>query len=322
MTFLFRFRALAALAAGTCACFAAAPLDTLREDGAPPEIIRPSSVVLLPVVSVFVPGFGQMAQRRYLSGAAFAAAGFGGLLFASGASYDGDGSLDDALLDVPGARRKVYGLGLYQGAGLMSAWDAFQASIPAQQQDKGRFRFLDPAQREKPADLLLAPFTPAYLKRPSTWIPLGLLAGVATLGTQAYRRDKDSEPGLRWRPYRPGDAFFTGAVSMNAGATEEALFRGYLFPLFHQWSGERAWVSNPAQALLFAGAHIGGVSNVPVAQGLLGFYLGWLTQRDDWKIGQAVAIHFWWDVIALSAAMFTRHDVPISLGAFSIPMDL
>jgi membrane protease YdiL (CAAX protease family) len=323
MTLLSRFPAFLGLAAcGFCASAAAVPPDTLQGGKPGPEIIRPSSVVLLPVVSVFLPGFGQMAQRRYLSGAAFGAAGFGGLVLATHASYEGDGSLEDALFDHPGARRQLYGLGLYQGAGFMSAWDAFQASIPAQQQDKGRFRFLDAGQREKPADLLLAPFKPVYLKRPSTYIPLGVLAVLATLGVQGYRVDKGSEPGLRWRAYEPGDAFFTGAVSMNAGATEEAMFRGYLFPLFHQWSGERAWVSNPAQALLFAGAHIGGVSNVPVAQGLLGLYLGWLTQRDDWKIGQAVAIHFWWDVIALSAAMFTRHDVPVSLGSFSIPVDL
>jgi membrane protease YdiL (CAAX protease family) len=283
---------------------------------------RPASVVLLPVVSVFIPGFGQLAHRDYLSGLAYSSAGISGLVLATTASYDGKGSLDDFMFDAPGARRVFYGFGLYQGAGFLSAWDAFHSSVPVQQDTRGRFKFLPKQKKESVADLLLAPFRLEHLKRPSTWIPLGALAGVSALGVSAYRSDKDDTPGLRWHPYEPSDAFFTGALSMNAGVTEEALFRGYLFPLFHQWSGERAWVSNPAQSLLFASAHIGGVTNVPIAQALFGYYMGWVTQRNDWSLGQAVAIHFWWDVMAVSAALFTRHDVPISLGSFSIPVDL
>jgi hypothetical protein len=290
-------------------------------DSASPEVARPSSTVLLPVVSVFLPGFGQLAQRRYLAGAAYGVAGLSGLVTASNSPYRGDGSFEDVLVDERGARQSLYGLGLYQGAGFLSAWDAFQASVPAQRQDKGRFRFL-PARRDKPVDLFAAPFKPEYLKRPGTWLPLGALAALAAAGVAGYRVDKNGEPGLRWLAYEPDDAFFTGAVSMDAAATEEAMFRGYLFPLFHQWSGERFWVSNTGQAGLFALAHYGGVTNVPVAQAALGFYLGWLTRRNGWSVGQSVAIHFWWDVIAISATLFTRYEAPVSLGAFSVPVGL
>jgi len=286
-----------------------------------PERPRPASVVLLPVVSVFIPGFGQLAHRDYLEGLAYGAAGVTGMVMLATSDYHGNGSIDDILFDKPGARQMFYGGGLYQGAAFLSAWDAFRSAVPVQQQTRGRFRFM-PKEQESVSDLLLAPFKWEHLKRPSTWIPLGALAGVSAVGVSAYRADKAGTPGLEWYEYRAGDAVFTGALSMNAGVSEEAVFRGYLQPLVHQWSGERTWISNPAQSLIFASAHIGGVTNVPVAQALLGSYLGWVTQRNDWSLGQAVAIHFWWDVIAVSASLFTRHEVPVSLGSFTIPVDL
>lgn len=298
---------------------AASSVDSLPPPASPP---RPASVILLPVASMFIPGFGQLAHRNFAEGMAYGAAGVSGLVWAATAGYEGNGSFDDLMFDAPGARRAFYGYGLYQGAGFLSAWDAFHSAVPVQQSTRGRFRFLPKEKKESVADLLWAPFKPEHLLRPSTWIPLGAFAGVSAFLVSDYRADKQGTPALRWHPYEPGDAFFTGALSMNAGVTEEALFRGYMFPLFHQWSGERAWISNPAQSLLFAGAHIGGVSNVPVAQAVFGYYLGWVTQRNDWSLGQAVAIHFWWDVIAVSAGLFTRHEVPISLGSFSIPVDL
>jgi membrane protease YdiL (CAAX protease family) len=300
----------------------AQPADSLAGESAKPPIVRPASVVLLPIVSVFIPGFGQMAQRRYGAGGLYAAAGMSGLVLATNSGYEGgDGGLDDVLHDEPGARTEFYGLGLYQGAGFLSAWDVFQASVPALQEN-GRFGFMNARKRETAVDLMLAPFKPAYLVKPTTWVPLGILGALAATSAVVYRNEEGSRDGLRWTPYEPDDMFFTGALSLNAGVTEEAMFRGYLFPVFHQWSGRRSWISNPAQALLFAGAHYGGVTNVPVAQGALGLYLGWLTERNQWQVGQAVAVHFWWDVIAVTTTMFTRHQVPISLGSVSLPVDL
>lgn len=279
----------------------------------------PASVVLLPLVSVYLPGFGQVARRDYLEGLAYGTAAVAGVALAVNAGYAGDGSLDDLMFDEPGARQVFYGLGLYQGAGFLSAWDAFRTAVPVQQRTRGRFGFM-PREKETVGELLRAPFRFEYLSRPSTWIPLGLFAGVMGVGITSYRTDRE-EAGARWHSYEPSDAFFTGALSLNAGVSEEAFFRGYLYPLFHQWSGERTWISNSAQSLLFASAHVGGVTNVPVTQAVFGYYMGWVTQRNDWSLGQVVAIHFWWDVIAVSAALFTRHDVPISLGSFSIPVD-
>jgi membrane protease YdiL (CAAX protease family) len=139
-----------------------------------------------------------------------------------------------------------------------------------------------------------------------------------------YRRErKRDHPEVRWLPYSGGDLIFTGALSLNAGATEEAFFRGYLFPLFHQWSGERSWASNSAQGLLFALAHVGSVK-IPVVQGFMGLYLGWMTERNGWTLGQAVCVHFWWDVITVAGALLTRNrisEIPISLGAISLPLN-
>jgi hypothetical protein len=211
---------------------------------------------------------------------------------------------------------------LYQGAGFLSAWDAFQASVPALQSDPGRFRFLGP--REGFADLALAPFRPEHWMRPSTWVPLATLGALTGYMVSDYRRErKRDHPEVRWLPYSGGDLIFTGALSLNAGATEEAFFRGYLFPLFHQWSGERSWASNSAQGLLFALAHVGSVK-IPVVQGFMGLYLGWMTERNGWTLGQAVCVHFWWDVITVAGALLTRNrisEIPISLGAISLPLN-
>ena len=38
-------------------------------------------------------------------------------------------------------------------------------------------------------------------------------------------------------------------------------------------------------------------------------------------LGQAVAIYFWWDVIAVTTTMFARHNADLA-GSFSMPLGL
>lgn len=241
--------AFSALFAAT-AMAVAAPVDSVR--GVP--VVRPASTVLLPVASVFVPGFGQAAQRRYAEGGAYFAAGVSGLVLMANSGYDGDGDIDDLLFDRKGARRLFYGSALYQGAGFLSAWDAFQAAIPAQQQDKGRFRFLKPAERESVGDLLLAPFNPTYLARPTTWIPLGVLGGLAALSVGAYRAHGPAEGG-RWTRYGAGEV--AGAeAARRPGADHDDVVGGgdhAVLPATGQWKsagvfGARIPFSSPCGA--------------------------------------------------------------------------
>ena len=58
------------------------------------------------------------------------------------------------------------------------------------------------------------------------------------------------------------------------------------------------WVSNLITALLFGAAHFGGDNTFPLPQALAGYYFGYVTQKNDWGIGESIFIHTWLDVIA------------------------
>jgi hypothetical protein len=54
----------------------------------------------------------------------------------------------------------------------------------------------------------------------------------------------------------------------------------------------------------FGLAHNGqGNSANALQAGLAGAYLGWVHQRNQFEIGEGVAIHYWWNVIAGIAAI-------------------
>jgi membrane protease YdiL (CAAX protease family) len=49
---------------------------------------------------------------------------------------------------------------------------------------------------------------------------------------------------------------------------------------------------------IFGLAHEGVGNQATIAQAMLfGLYLGWLQQRNDYDIGEGVAIHFWWNFL-------------------------
>jgi uncharacterized protein len=54
-----------------------------------------------------------------------------------------------------------------------------------------------------------------------------------------------------------------------------------------------------------------------VQAGLAGAYLGWVQQRNNFAIGEGVAIHYWVNVIAGIAAI--RHGGSAQLVSLSLP---
>ncbi|MBK1651346.1 hypothetical protein CKO08_03695 [Halorhodospira halochloris] len=157
-----------------------------------------------------------------------------------------------------------------------------------------------PAHYEFIQELALAPFNREYLTRWTTLVPIGIAASALTLGADdswvTERKDgmtRDEAAAYQFPKH--------GAVAIG----EEAFFRGVLNNSFsHQW-GE--WWGLTASSVSFGLAHTGdGMSADAGVATVFGAYLGWVHQRNDYRMAESVAIHFWWNVFVSLAAL--RHD--------------
>lgn len=248
----------------------------------------------IPLGSLFVPGLGQYIHGAPLMGAGYSASAVAGVLVGETAGTE---VLNVQDLPRDGADQLAYeGYHVASTAGLLSAWDAFQRSVPAMQAE-GNYRFL--TERDDAGGLVSAPFDVRFLSRWTTWVHLaytGLVAGLV-LG--------ERERSALYEPFRFRDAAFVAALSFNAGVGEEAAFRGWLFPMFHQLTGERFWLGNALQAGLFGGAHVPQADEFALVITAWALYEGWLTRRNGWSIRESIFHHFWYDVIIATATLVT-----------------
>jgi membrane protease YdiL (CAAX protease family) len=196
----------------------------------------------------------------------------------------------------------------------LSAYHSFRTAVTTRYQ-YGQFTFLNPKNEETPAQLALAPFNFTYLARPTTIIPLAV---VATLAVAIANQ----EPTPESNTYRDGltssDIFYASGTSYLAGLHEEALFRGWMMPCLMQWTSSPFW-SNSITAATFAVAHMGNVQ-VPVAQLAMGWYWGWLAQRRQWTLGEGIFIHTWYDVMIFMASYNFRYKKNPTATAAALPV--
>ncbi|WP_218110125.1 CPBP family intramembrane glutamic endopeptidase [Oligoflexus tunisiensis] len=291
-----------------------APADAPREPldaswfapaDAPKE---PQNLYWRPILSLFLPGLDQYAQGHTRSGLVYSSVWAGSLIWYTNRARKLKDMHEDMQWDLwtesqksdfaqheELPRQATLALQYTLSIGALSAWHSFRSGVETHRAS-GRFAFLE--HEETPMDLLVAPFEFSHLQRKTTWIPLLVAAGLGAMGpnflSEDYQRD----------PFSSADAFHTAAISYNAGVAEEALFRGYLQPLFYDQTHSTLW-ANTLQATLFALAHRGTVER-PVAQAGIGFYLGWLQQKRNWTLSESIFIHTWWDVIALSSSYLVR----------------
>ena len=263
----------------------------------------------LPLGSVIVPGLGQYAQGATRAGLAYTGASAGG--YATFLLVGSNLSLDD--LDDISARDELgaWAVQLGQDAGLLSAYDSFHRSLPALQA-QGKYTFL--ARHDSTAALLKAPFEVSFLKRKSSYIPAALV-----LAAVVAARAVGPGEGREFAPVHPHDGLFALGLSYNAGVAEEALFRGYMMPVFRQHLGQRALPANALQSAFFAAAH--GTLD-PARLGFLfvsGLYDGHLVNRNKGSVRQTVFNHFVWDVLAVTGTLLTRErDRPAVYRAITI----
>jgi hypothetical protein len=285
---------------------------------------RFKSDLWLPLGSAVLPGFGQYFQGDWTGAGYTAAAVAGYVVFLQGVSEsvrDFGENLDDpdSLLfsESWSYRKVVLGQLAYQGSGFLSAYSAFRISVPRFQQENGRYLFL--GRRESIPELMASPFRFGHLREPSAFVPLGLLAGGVGYLVQ-YERSRHR--GARWTTSWD-DFLFTGAEAWNAGVSEEAAFRGWIFPMAYQYLWQNYWLANAAQAALFGAAHYNPDANpFPWPQALLGFYFGWLVRENGWTLSEAIFVHAWWDMILFAGEVATsyRDRDPAARAAFRIDL--
>jgi Type II CAAX prenyl endopeptidase Rce1-like len=273
-----------------------------------------SSVYWFPLASLFLPGLDQFLNNQIGAGVMYTSiAGAGYIVYSIGDNrHDSTATDSDEFQHLSiGDEERLWGSQTYQDSGFLSAYHAFRSTVQ-QREEKGDFDFLKrPDKSEETTDqLMLAPFHFQYLARPTTFIPLGLVA----LAFVASGNDATSKNYLT-----TSDGLFAFGVSYNAGVSEEAFFRGYLMMNMRQSWGSNLW-SNLGSSLVFGAAHISSANELPLPQFLLGTYLAWLAQRNDWTLAEGVFIHAWWDVIAISASLIDNSTVnkTIRLPAFTM----
>ena len=149
-----------------------------------------------------------------------------------------------------------------------------------------------PAPTESLAELAAAPFNPEFLLRPTTWVPLifPLLFALTKPDDDRYLFQPDNT--ISRDELRIGYA----AVHEMVAVGEESFFRGVLNNGFSSSLGELYGLG--VSSVLFGVAHEGdpGQSSA-LGAGLFGLYVGYLQQLNGYRIGQGVAIHFWWNLL-------------------------
>jgi uncharacterized protein len=256
------------------------------------------SPAMAAVSSVLLPGLGQALQGDWRTGGAhfgvFAASLGTALHYEDKPDFLQDDVRykdDDRELINQTTLRRDFALRLATDTALYSSFAAYRDG-----RERNNRGYRTPVPKESLSDLSLSPFRWGYLSRPTTYVPLAIGA-IAAFGGKGgygiYRHDDVSK----------GDLHFYNFVANEFTAVgEEAFFRGVLNnELSSRWGNKWGLASSSA---LFGLAHTGQGNTANAFQAALaGAYLGWVHQRNEFEVGEGVAIHYWWNVIAGIAAI-------------------
>ena len=179
---------------------------------------------------------------------------------------------------------------------LYSAYDAYRQRRAMQ----GNRGYHTPISDEGLQDLATAPFQRRFLTRPTTFVPMAIAASGLLLSAEDSWVTR-TRGGLTRGEAAAMMVPRQGAVALG----EEAFFRGVLNNSFHHQFGP--WWGTAASSVGFGLAHSGtGLSANAAVATAYGAYLGWLHQHNNYRLGENVAVHFWWNVLVSAAAL--RHD--------------
>jgi len=256
--------------------------------------------------TVLLPGGPQFQQGKRREGAMWAAATLGTLGW--GLAVDQDpGELNAPLLYA----QQIYVTGLYAGI----------RDLRLRAKDPG----WPPQDPSSTTRLVTAPFRPSVLKSPWVWGAMGVGGGLNyVLARNAPGRRAYAD--LRRMRYLGGSFGREGAlaaytaywipISLGAGVSEEALFRGLIQTDFERHWGPRSGLW--AASALFGAAHAFPIDDDSLARVAFatvgGLYFGGLFQREGYRLAKPIAAHFWFDA-AGGLAVFLANPRENPLGA-------
>lgn len=254
------------------------------------------------LLSVILPGFDQWYEGQYKSAALYTGLFIGGTALSApdirlrSTEDEDETTRERESIDIDDrrsfSRQRLLGAQIAFDSGLLSSYHAFRSAVRSQQAN-GRFLFL--TKEETTDEILSAPFAFSEIMKPTTFIPLALLLGLGIADLKNKGGGKAN--------WVAADSFYTAAYSYGAGTAEEAAFRGWMLPVAYHWIDNKFW-SNTATAAVFAAGHISSENPVPVAQFVMGWYFGYLTQKNEWTLRQSIFLHTWWDVLAFGLAYY------------------
>ena len=264
----------------------------------------------LPWWQFFLPGGGQFYLGETAKGVAYA----GGVLGLSGWAVAASYKHEPGAINAP----LVYAQQLY----VISLYDTYRALQLKYGADKYNKRF----DRSSVSELVSAPFRKEQLLNP--WVIGCAVAGAglnyALVRGASGRRSFADMRGMRYLggSYNrdTGAAVYSAywvPLSLGAGVSEEMLFRGMLQAGFEdRWGSGRGLVG---ASLLFGAAHMSDPNNPDVwanvaFASVAGMFFGWRYQKNDYRLSEVIASHFWFDVMA-GAALFLTNPKENPLGA-------
>jgi len=269
----------------------------------PREPQRPRSVWVFPAVSFLAPGFDQWWEGQYQAAALYSGSYLlsAALLQHAESAFLNANTAKEINLKLEAGQatqdnqlRNIY---LFSQMKLMvggvSLYHSFRSAVRTRPDD---FYFLGP--EEQPGELFAAPFDFSYLQKPTTWIPLSVIAALTAAQIRTTSREEAQTEGFRPVKLGGDDIVYGSAFSYNAGTYEEMVFRGWLLPTV-QYETSNPLLGNVISSVGFALAHRGSV-DVPIAQLVLGYYLGWVSMQNNYSLKESIFIHTWWDVIAFA----------------------
>lgn len=281
-----------------------------------PTVAKAASPELAAAASLLLPGAGQAGNGDWSAAAGHAGLWLflwrqHGMLIEQPDYLEADVRVDDDELLLH-TNRTTLSADLYASAGvnlaLYSAYGAYR--------DAWAHGAADPF--PPPGDslgaLAQAPFRWKHLSRPTTFVPLLALAAALGAGDPDERYAFVRQGGLTRDELTLG---LTAQMEMVA-VGEEALFRGVINHSLSRRLGPRWGVG--LSSVVFGLAHSGtGGTATPIGAALFGLYAGLLHQRNDYALGENVALHFWWNMLISVAAIQGRDgDGEVPLAQFSM----
>lgn len=154
--------------------------------------------------------------------------------------------------------------------------------------------------------LAASPFQWEYLSRPTTYVPLILIAAASSQEKFTYQSVDSTSKGEM--------AMQAVAVNTMTAVGEEAFFRGYMNHELSYQLGEN-WAIG-LSSVGFGLAHNGeGDQADQLTAAAIGGYLAWLHQSNHYQMGENIALHYWINMISdLAAISRGKKGTLLSLG--------